>query len=469
VLPAPFPQMQSLFRSLGLGAPAKLKHNAKRDTDFAKDFEVKLDLRRPASRRVLAGTDLLGGGYAGPAYALAPLDEDATLVERAHPLSPRPLSVAHKQRAGSEGEEDSDDDGSALVYIIPSTRDSVRISKRQNAQEPESEARRSKALSSASSVHAMADLGFSMANAAPKSMLPSFVSSLDGCVIGRQPDEGETRPPRDLCQDEIDFDAKDDGVLLGVFDGHGPDGHAVASMCASDLVSVIRDEQEHFLKRGEVEQALQEGIKSLQRRLDETPPHRIDTDESGTTATVVFATGKKIYVVNVGDSRAVGARRRTDDTYAGEELSFDHHFTVQAEAARVVARGGRVEPVFDSAGRAIGPPRCWLQNKDVPGLMVSRSLGDRVGKSIGVIAEPYSMHSDKPVSFIVCASDGLWEVMTGADSCGVVASALNKGGVGADVNFSELLCVEARRRWIVQEGAVMDDISCIVVVFAPPA
>jgi hypothetical protein len=36
----------------------------------------------------------------------------------------------------------------------------------------------------------------------------------------------------------------------------------------------------------------------------------------------------------------------------------------------------------------MGPKRVWLLKEDVPGLAMSRSIGDFVAQSVGVIAEP---------------------------------------------------------------------------------
>lgn len=36
----------------------------------------------------------------------------------------------------------------------------------------------------------------------------------------------------------------------------------------------------------------------------------------------------------------------------------------------------------------MGPHRVWLLNEDVPGLAMSRSLGDYVAQSVGVIPDP---------------------------------------------------------------------------------
>jgi hypothetical protein len=39
-------------------------------------------------------------------------------------------------------------------------------------------------------------------------------------------------------------------------------------------------------------------------------------------------------------------------------------------------------------GDPIGPHRVWLKNENIPGLAMSRSFGDLVAASVGVIPEP---------------------------------------------------------------------------------
>ena len=40
------------------------------------------------------------------------------------------------------------------------------------------------------------------------------------------------------------------------------------------------------------------------------------------------------------------------------------------------------------AGMFYGPKRVWLKNKQVPGLAMTRSIGDMAASSVGVTAEP---------------------------------------------------------------------------------
>jgi hypothetical protein len=44
--------------------------------------------------------------------------------------------------------------------------------------------------------------------------------------------------------------------------------------------------------------------------------------------------------------------------------------------------------VTDENYEYIGPPRVWLKNEEIPGLAMSRSFGDQVAASVGILAEP---------------------------------------------------------------------------------
>jgi len=47
-----------------------------------------------------------------------------------------------------------------------------------------------------------------------------------------------------------------------------------------------------------------------------------------------------------------------------------------------------VESYRDNVGRPVGPMRVWLKNENMPGLAMSRSIGDKVAASVGVSHEP---------------------------------------------------------------------------------
>lgn len=59
-----------------------------------------------------------------------------------------------------------------------------------------------------------------------------------------------------------------------------------------------------------------------------------------------------------------------------------------------------------------GPKRVWLKTKPVPGLAMTRSIGDMAATSVGVTAEPeikVFTNLSPNDKFIVIASDGIWD------------------------------------------------------------
>merc|ERR1712119_230200 len=114
--------------------------------------------------------------------------------------------------------------------------------------------------------------------------------------------------------------------------------------------------------------------------------------------------------VNIGDSRVIMARQEGSGLVP-VEITHDHIPDTPKEKERILAAGGRVFAVQYDDG-IDGPPRVWLGHTDIPGLAMSRSLGDVVAHSAGVISEPdfteFELDPERD-KFLVVASDGLWE------------------------------------------------------------
>lgn len=75
--------------------------------------------------------------------------------------------------------------------------------------------------------------------------------------------------------------------------------------------------------------------------------------------------------------------------------------------------GGRVDTFRDAQGNALGPLRVWLKNENIPGLAMSRSIGDNVATSVGVTWEPeiFEFTIFKDDHFLILGSDGVWEFL----------------------------------------------------------
>ena len=70
----------------------------------------------------------------------------------------------------------------------------------------------------------------------------------------------------------------------------------------------------------------------------------------------------------------------------------------------------------------MGPARVWLQDVQVPGLAMSRSLGDYVAQSVGVSPDPEINIYDISIDdrFMVIASDGVWEFLSNENVAKIV-------------------------------------------------
>jgi serine/threonine protein phosphatase PrpC len=290
--------------------------------------------------------------------------------------------------------------------------------------------------------------------------------------IIRGPEEGEdslelpirwghmSRPGNDPmkrvkeCQDTFivldAFGGRRDQLFVGVFDGHGPNGaHASrfvrdmlpAAWCTDDL------EKRPFL-------AINRGCLGTNQRLSVSD---IDVYVSGTTGITTLVRGPKLYVANVGDSRAVLGRQRADGTTIALDLSSDHKPDRPDEMARIVGCGGRV---FEW-----GVPRVWLRDVDMPGLAMARSYGDLAAETVGVFAEPElsEVELSSADRFAIWASDGVWEFMSSQEVVDIVSSYFSQGPQAC----CEAVVTESTRRWN-QEEDVVDDTTIVICFFNFP-
>src|SRR5262249_6636523 len=101
----------------------------------------------------------------------------------------------------------------------------------------------------------------------------------------------------------------------------------------------------------------------------------------------LLISGTKLWSANVGDSRAIILKHK-NNTWSASPLSRDHKPDLLEEMERIVKSGGRVDTMRDPDGEPIGPDRVWKKDENIPGLAMSRSFGDKVAASVGVIAVP---------------------------------------------------------------------------------
>ena len=259
------------------------------------------------------------------------------------------------------------------------------------------------------------------------------------------------------------FNNNPNNLYLGVCDGHGMFGQDVSgylvntlpqNMNINLLSSNINLSTESLIK---LEPIIISTFNST--NVDMTQDERVDSSFSGSTCVSLFFTPNRLICANVGDSRCI-LGKYDGNKWKSKNLSRDQKPSEKDEYERVIKSGGRIESFKDENGNFIGPERVWLKDEDVPGLAMSRSFGDEIAHTVGVITEPeineyFFLKEDK---FIIIASDGLWEFISSEECVEMVKEFYLKNDIEGALNY---LYKESSKRWIMEEE-VIDDITILM-------
>lgn len=247
----------------------------------------------------------------------------------------------------------------------------------------------------------------------------------------------------------------EDQSLFGALDGHGPHGHLVSGYVKQHLPIILVN---HLTSEGDVRRALTSGFMEVDKSLGNS---RIDCEFSGSTAVISYLKGHTLTTAWVGDSRGVIGRETAEGGLVALDLTNDHKPTNPEEKARILKTNGRVERLVDEMGQPMGPHRVWLQYAWIPGLAMSRALGDVLAHQVGVSSEPEHsvVELDPAHKFMILASDGVWEFISSKEAVEIVSS------YDTVEESCRQLVDEAYQRWLTEEEGVVDDISAVVVRF----
>ena len=246
-----------------------------------------------------------------------------------------------------------------------------------------------------------------------------------------------------------------------VLDGHGEAGDLVSARYKDKYCEEVFAHAGWQVGEGldGMKRASRDVLLKLEREL--IADRAVDTEFSGSTFVFAAMRGGALLVANCGDSR-VTLGVEVDGAIKAQALSIDHKPDAPEEKARIVAAGGRVFAVEYDDG-IDGPPRVWLGHMDVPGLAMSRSVGDVVAHTAGVSTEPeFFVHQISHVDrFLVSATDGLWEFLSDDEVVAMVAKIATE--TGSPKACVEALVDESNARWMKNEQ-VIDD-TTIAVAF----
>ena len=255
--------------------------------------------------------------------------------------------------------------------------------------------------------------------------------------------------------------------IFSVMDGHGVNGHLVSRFVTKYFTSFFKNNKKmnasneseeavcYRLKKNNYD-ILKRAFRHAERDISKNSD--IDANFSGTTCVMVFQIGEKLICANVGDSRAI--------MFKGNDniipLSIDQKPDDPEEKKRIIENGGEISQ-FEEDGEKSGPFRVWKKGEVYPGIAMSRSIGDLIASTLGVIPEPKFIEDkvDKDTKFIVIASDGVWEFLDNKTVCDIVMPYYKK-------NDPEGACktlIKQSTEWWNKEDIVVDDITVVIVFF----
>ncbi|XVF51331.1 hypothetical protein PTKIN_Ptkin04bG0176300 [Pterospermum kingtungense] len=195
--------------------------------------------------------------------------------------------------------------------------------------------------------------------------------------------------------------------FFAVYDGHG--GPGVANALRDRMHRLVVKEVEERARGGKLKglELWEKVMTACFAKMDEEVMSSGGTEDvalktTGSTAVVVLVGREEVVVANCGDSRAVLCRGG-----AAVALSRDHKPDKPDERERVEAAGGRVLN--------------WNGSRVLGVLATSRSIGDQYLKPY-VTSKPEVSVTERTKSdtFVVLASDGLWDVVSNEIACEVV-------------------------------------------------
>jgi len=270
------------------------------------------------------------------------------------------------------------------------------------------------------------------------------------CIKGRKPEQPN--------QDTFFFADTPRFRIACIADGHGEFGHWASHWAVRAALRILLVEL-----AGAEALPEDEAVVRIYDTVHSAIVHQSGRDGynlslSGTTFTVALIdrVASQVQLSWCGDSRCVLGRQgpRGPETVISTN---DHKPQDPDERRRIIGSGGEVVRVYDDM-----PHRVFARGKEAPGLAMSRALGDLMAHSVGVVHIPGCKRCAVLAGQVVLlCSDGVWEFIKNAEALRIVMTM----GRARAVEAADALALEARDRWLKEEGSVTDDITAIVIWF----
>ena len=199
--------------------------------------------------------------------------------------------------------------------------------------------------------------------------------------------------------------------LFGVMDGHGINGHLISKYISRFIREYFITKQIKMLlnnckNNDEIYNLLTRNkylfINNLICQCNDSLINNTnyDCNYSGSTCLLIFIIGNNIVCSNIGNSRAILLEK-----IELLQLSLDQTLKDPEELKRILKSGGKIKKIKN---------KIVLNNIGDDNFEISRSIGDKILKNIGIIYEPVITEYvlNKNSRFLILGTQGLWRVIS---------------------------------------------------------
>ena len=263
--------------------------------------------------------------------------------------------------------------------------------------------------------------------------------------------------------------------LFGVIDGHGLNGDLLSQFCRDYFILQLNlyanqcKLEFNFTPEGIYNKLKLSDFKFIKDcfknvDIEMTKQLNFEYNFSGASFTLVIQLKHYLICANVGNSRSILIFDNDTNTNQGIfNLSEDHTPYQHQEKIRIIDNKGMIAKHQNKFGKIDERLRVYKLGHNYPGLLITRSLGDFIGKECGVINKPHIIELKKNHNFkyMVIGSEGIWRAIKNEDVRNLGNIYYQKGEIG---NFCKDLVTKAVENWA-KIDICRDDITLVCVYF----
>jgi len=309
---------------------------------------------------------------------------------------------------------------------------------------------------------------------------PEWFSDVEGLGIGigfpsdpGPPAKGvDGRPP--ACQDRI-FGARcGEFTVLGLANGHGrPRTSEALLKRIAELLPPALFQSVPFLR-----QDLAGALINAFHHVHCEASQELDLRLTGAAVTVALIDDHSVWVAHVGDCRAVLGvpdphANAASFHFAPNCLTSDHTLAVSKEFDKVCDAGAECRKLVND-----NVYRMYIRDQEIPGLTLTRAIGDRLAHSVGLhhtpsvaMVERHTLSQGDTGSFLVMGTGALWSVMSERTVVNWISRHFSDA-----MSAAESLSSEAAERWQDPEcttkrslkAGLPESFGSILIYFKPP-